>query len=124
MPRRILTDAFLAQADDLLRVFFSHERWARSHLTYCGQPVLNVGGEKGHSQVCLQERLLVDSEQHLTVLDGVENARRQVEGAELEAAAHLATRLECLQRRIGARGTERYHPVRVRVLAQRHLDAV
>ena len=92
-----LPDALGREVDHLGGVLLGDEARPGHHGAGRHQPVQLVQPQQLDRQVALQELLLVDREQHLALIDRLEHAGRQIEGAELDLVQHL----DLLERRHG-----------------------
>src|SRR5688500_15341205 len=116
-------NSLAAQLDDVLSVVLGHERRSGRHGGNGSQPVLYPVDQGDGRGVGLQKHLLIDGEQQVTLLHGLEHFGRDVECGDLNRIlpARAPDRPERLCSSVGA---EREHPIYIRVLSQRRLYPV
>src|SRR5690606_2120819 len=81
-------DTLGRQVDDLGSLFLGDQVRTGRNIAARHQAIFGVEREEGDGQVALQVLLLIDGEGGLAVNDGLQEAGRHVEGADVDLAFH------------------------------------
>src|SRR5579875_2217028 len=123
-PARMLARPLRCQLDNLVYVILRHKTGA-SHDHVIGNcvEVRPVQRQQHNGQIALEILLLVNSKEHLTIFDGLQNIGREIKGSQLDLP-NLVQVLESLESRCCTSRPKRQNTINTGIMLDRCLDSL
>src|SRR5579875_2101918 len=120
----MLACSLRCQLDNLVHVILRYKTGA-SHDHVIGNcvEVCPVQRQQHNRQITLEILLLINSKEHLTILDGLQNIGREIKGSQLDLP-NLVQVLESLESRCSTGRPKRQNTINTGIMLDRRLDSL